>query len=345
MQRRPADADPLVSGWREQIDAALSSVVRPGEPVALVNFPNHGNPGDPAIWLGALAALRRLECPVAYACTPRSFSATALRQALPDGPVLINGGGNFGDLYGPQQQLRERLLVELPERRLVQLPQSIHFQHEDTLARMQRLVAAHGDVVLMVREDSSAGLAASFDAPAVLCPDLALSLGPLAPTGARHPVTALLRSRDSPESVDHGSLSDDPDLHRVDWLADVVGDQRHWRGSLQSLLQVNAGLSQEPQPDPHLAAALAATFEPLAEAWVERGLAILSSGRVVVTDTLHGHLLSLLLGRPHVVLDNSYGKCRSTVRTWTGSHPLVHWADTLEQATGLARTLLEPPAG
>ncbi|WP_276524270.1 polysaccharide pyruvyl transferase family protein, partial [Enterobacter hormaechei] len=41
---------------------------------------------------------------------------------------------------------------------------------------------------------------------------------------------------------------------------------------------------------------------------VERGLRLLSRGERIVTDRLHGHILSLLLGIPHVVLDNDYGK-------------------------------------
>jgi pyruvyl transferase EpsO len=69
----------------------------------------------------------------------------------------------------------------------------------------------------------------------------------------------------------------------------------------------------------------------------------LSAGRVVVTDRLHGHILSLLLGIPHVVLDNSYGKLHQFVAAWTESSPLVHTAQTPDEAANIATTLLNAP--
>jgi pyruvyl transferase EpsO len=61
---------------------------------------------------------------------------------------------------------------------------------------------------------------------------------------------------------------------------------------------------------------------------------------VVVTDRLHGHILALLLGIPHVVLDNSYGKLHHFIRTWTHASPLVRMAAAPDEATALARELL-----
>lgn len=39
-----------------------------------------------------------------------------------------------------------------------------------------------------------------------------------------------------------------------------------------------------------------------------------------------------MLGIPHVVLDNSYGKVRSFYETWTRDAPIVRWADTAAEA-------------
>ena len=40
-------------------------------------------------------------------------------------------------------------------------------------------------------------------------------------------------------------------------------------------------------------------------------------GRMVLTDRLHAHILSLLLGKPRIVLDNSYGKIAKFADMWT----------------------------
>ncbi len=85
---------------------------------------------------------------------------------------------------------------------------------------------------------------------------------------------------------------------------------------------------------------LASTFEPLANEWVDRGASLLKQGRVVVTDRLHGHILALLLGVPHVLLDNSTGKVRSTYDTWTSSSPNVAFAESSEDALAAATRFL-----
>jgi pyruvyl transferase EpsO len=69
------------------------------------------------------------------------------------------------------------------------------------------------------------------------------------------------------------------------------------------------------------------------------GAQMLGRSDVVVTDRLHGHILSLLLGKPHVVLDNSYGKVRSFFETWTSAASVAHWASSADDAAATARRL------
>jgi pyruvyl transferase EpsO len=84
----------------------------------------------------------------------------------------------------------------------------------------------------------------------------------------------------------------------------------------------------------------AQTFEPLARDRVEGALAALARGRVVVTERLHGHILSLHLGIPNVALDYNYGKTRSFYETWTANWDRTRFAESADEAAGLARTLL-----
>ena len=68
---------------------------------------------------------------------------------------------------------------------------------------------------------------------------------------------------------------------------------------------------------------------------------MLQSARVVVTDRLHGHVLSLLLDIPHVVIGDRNGKLRRFIDTWTSSSTLLHWADSADEADRLANGLLQ----
>jgi pyruvyl transferase EpsO len=75
---------------------------------------------------------------------------------------------------------------------------------------------------------------------------------------------------------------------------------------------------------------------------VRFGCQLLGSARVVITDRLHAHILSLLLGIPHVILDNNYGKLRHFCDTWgTLSSPFVRWAESSAKAFATAREFLD----
>src|SRR3546814_16383188 len=57
-------------------------------------------------------------------------------------------------------------------------------------------------------------------------------------------------------------------------------------------------------------------YQILAQWRLRRGISMLSQGRVIVTDRLHAHILSLLLDIPQVVLDNMYGKVSAFAAQW-----------------------------
>jgi pyruvyl transferase EpsO len=75
---------------------------------------------------------------------------------------------------------------------------------------------------------------------------------------------------------------------------------------------------------------LARTYESWADTRVQRGLSQLSSAEFIVTDRLHVHILSALLGIPHVVLDNNYGKISGYIAQW-GLPENAHLAGSVEE--------------
>ena len=152
-----------------------------GAPFCLLDFPDHRNVGDSAIWLGEVAFFREhRQAEPRYVSSMAAFSEAALRASVPEGPIFIHGGGNFGDLYPRHQEFREHLLERFPDREIIQLPQSIHFQDSQRVAGTARAIARHRKFRFFVRDQSSYEFAvANFDCEVRLCPDLALFLGAL----------------------------------------------------------------------------------------------------------------------------------------------------------------------
>jgi len=347
----------LVSELSGLIDDALGGLLEPGTEVALVNFPNIGNLGDSVIWLGARAALGRSGVRVVHRCEPRTYRRTVVRRAVGErGTILLQGGGNLGDLYGKagQQKVRERVLRDFPRARVIQLPQTIWFRRERPRDRFAALCAAHDDFTLMVRDRASLERAAELDLAPVLCPDLAFALGPLARAAAPDCDVYWLARKGV--EVLHGELPA---------LADGVeaGDYPHGneqRGGgagqgLRLMLAANRFLAATIERQPRLAVPVArpaaALYEPIARRRVELAKRIVCRGRALVTDRFHGHVLAILVGIPNVILDNVYGKNRTLWETWTHRSETSHWADDPAQAQELALRLAAtpvagaPPAG
>lgn len=337
----------LIHHHAAEIDRVYARHLRPGQRAALINFPNHANAGDSALWLGERAALRRAGVQLVYQCSWASYRRDDLVRVLrPDDVILLHGGGNFGDLYlHNQAAVRLRVLSEFSRHRTIQLPQSIWFQHEKNRDDVCALCEAHRDFTLLVRDQQSLALArAHFRVPSELCPDMAFALGPqLRPAPARCDVLWLART--DVESCGDAIPAGQNGVEVVDWLSPLP-DEAPWPWPDRCWARLNAhfhAVAQQPERGRAVGRrVLAGTFAPMARAWTRRGCAILARGHVVVTDRLHGHLLALLMGIPHVVLDNSYGKLRTMYDTWTHASTTAHWAQHPQQALELARGLVKP---
>ena len=302
-------------------------------PFALVDFPDHANVGDSAIWVGTTAyfSAHRGREP-RYVSSIDSFSEAALRASVPEGPIFVHGGGNFGDLWPRHQEFREYLLGRFPDREIVQLPQSIHFDEPARAEAAARTIARHGRFRLFVRDQPSYDFAARhFDCEIALCPDMALFIDPLDRKAPDVDVFYLLRT-DRERAVREDAGRAGYSFRVGDWLVER-------RASVEALKLLRVLREIRRGPRDRLALRVA-TYDAAARARVLRGCRLLSSGRVVITDRLHAHLLSLLLGIPHAVLDNNYGKLGRFLDAWTGRAAGVHHAASFDDAEDWAAAML-----
>ena len=317
----------LIATLRKTIDEVLGPILAGTRRVALLDFPAHANVGDSAIWLGTLAYLRATGKEVCYSCDHSTYSRATLAGRLRDGVILLSGGGNFGDIWKHPQRLREQVVRDFPDARIVQLPQSIMFRDERELERARATFDAHPSLTLLVRDRRSLRFAAeTFRAPSLLCPDMAFCLGPIArPAPATKSVVWLART-----DRECGAGTPPAGVPSVDWLHEPPSVELCLESFLRELVV------EHPRAERTLRSVLSRAANRAAAGRLRRGCAMLGEGRVVITDRLHAHILSLLLGIPNVILDNSYGKLHDFYHTWTSGSGLVRWARDPEHAIALA---------
>lgn len=316
----------------------IARYIDPKIPVAILDYPDHSNVGDSAIWAGEDAFIRELKCDVRYTCDVFNFSESALRSRMPYGQIVLHGGGNFGSLWPIFQAFREMILLRFPEYRVIQMPQSIHFEDDLSLQRTKRCMEKHPNFVFLARDRESHELASrQLGLFSELCPDSAMILeGTLKRRPAEIDVLVLARTD---KEVNGKGLSGfalpGKSVQVVDWIDEPGSLLRSATKVIKSVTHGATGSTDLAQRIQRR------VFRNLANERVSRGGDLLSRGRVVVTDRLHAHILCTLLGIPHVVLDNNYGKISRFIQCWHPNNDLCVSVKDLGQAISAAEMLLK----
>lgn len=306
-----------------------------GKRIALVDFPNYANVGDSAIWLGEQLFLQQTGFDsTLYTCDIETYSRDRLAQAVGDGTILLQGGGNLGDLWPIRQLFREQIIRDFPSNRIIQLPQSICFLDKANRRRAEQVFARHPDLTLLVRDRPSLKIATeSLGARASLCPDMAFALGRLE-RACDATIPCIWLYRDDKEG--NGETSRQP-CNGV-WLYEWNRDEQSELLKADTLLRYRYTTETDHEQRQRIRNRLSGIYPRLAQERVVRGCKVLARGHSVITERLHGHILCLLMGIPHYIPDTRYGKTRNFVETWGYDSPLVHWCNTpddaLQQATG-----------
>ncbi len=316
---------------RATIHQVLDPLIPIDSDCVLIDFPHHANVGDSAIWLGEIAYLQSRRCNLRYICDAQNYNQEALRDVLGESLILLHGGGNFGDLYPNHQELKEKVIRSFPNHRIIQLPQSIHFDEASHLARVQSVLAQHKDFHFVTRDAVSHRLAQDhFECHLYLCPDsaLMLDLKPLA--SRRKAVNVVVLSRTDDEKASHiaSVLSNAISSHVVDWL-DEATPKYQW---LYDWSHRRLGWRSSKVPSSLLNKLSLLAANLMAGQRLARGLTLLGQGDIVITDRLHGIILSWMGGTQVFYTDNSYKKLSNFLSTWLSDTQNITHCLSFEEA-------------
>jgi pyruvyl transferase EpsO len=338
----PEDLQHLQNVRKTTMDA-LSAQLDGVTDVALIDAPNQRNIGDSLIWAGEVAYFERLGLRIRYICDLWSYDPDALRRAMPEGVVLLHGGGNFGDLWPGHQILREKVARDLVDYKVIQLPQSILFGDEDRAASANEIIGAHPDFHVLIRDSLSMERAAQQlpDVNVSFCPDMALGWD--APTTEHSDVESdrviVIARADKEASSGLASVTDDwlpgADITVTDWVA-LMDDSKSWR-LYRSASMVTRFYSKArkrlrfmPVVMPNrIAHSIVSSINSVN---IASAVELYSSASMVTTDRLHAHVLAALMGIPHVVLDNSYQKVSQIMRDYSGAFSTANLVSDLDEA-------------
>ncbi|WP_372733645.1 polysaccharide pyruvyl transferase family protein [Nocardioides sp.] len=298
-----------MSQWWESLgvrfERDLRREVGEGSEVVLVDFPDHANVGDSAIWCGEIEALNRCGTRIVASYSSYNFNPSHFRQVLSrhtSAVVLIHGGGNLGGLYEHHHRLRLAVLQSSHGSRVVQMPQSLDWASERHRDELVQAASPFGrDAVFMVRDKGGFGRISEVGLFGCTTPDAIHALERTQALAFKGP---LIHARTDGESA--SSLSN-LSVNSSDWPPER---RRAWRRQAADAL-LRVGLTREGSMQGRLE-----NQNLLARQRLERGIRLLAGHSLVLTDRLHGMLIAQMLGIPVSAVDNSTGKLSRYVDTW-----------------------------
>ncbi|GMH34145.1 hypothetical protein BSKO_01979 [Bryopsis sp. KO-2023] len=290
--------------------------------VALIDVAMHSNLGDNILWRGAVSLLAGMGISPGLVCShsqpswtehidnsfPKCDYQEIINVVQDKGLVMFHAGGNWGDLYRFVQSSRLKLLKQLSDDAktmgfgILQLPQSIHYTPDSAhLAKDDEIMkGVSGDVTTMfVRSFKSFEFAKKHypHIPVKLTPDIALVLGPLLPP-QKPEFDVLIQFRQDKEAQEK-------DKSMWSWLDSKFKEanvtykvQDWWYKADQHPREISSG-----------------AITVFSEVRTAAAMNVLSQGKVVITNRLHGSIVSTLMGKRLFYVDTKERKLKNVRNT------------------------------
>ncbi|MEZ9419963.1 polysaccharide pyruvyl transferase family protein [Vibrio breoganii] len=284
--------------------------------IAFVDIPFYFNVGDLLIWQGTERLFEENQINIVY----RAFQSINHSKLKNSDVILFHGGGNFGDLYTKHQNLRENIIRKYPNKTIVCLPQSIHFDSMENKSKSRDVFSQHNDFHFFVRDTESLEVARTFTNNAKLMPDMAHSLHPLIDSNectlSFGESTKILNM----ERVDKeaSTLKRRADKGSFDWNQIVSYHDILVRKKLKRKIKINESIFTIFNEDK-----VVKEWEKLANDIVFKSINHFHYHEAVYTNRLHGYLLSALLGKQIYLNDNSYQKNNRYYNAFMSDYPFM----------------------
>lgn len=261
--------------------------------VVIFGTPNHGNLGDYAIYAAEKKLLSRYfpkHLVFGVNMTDFQHEIKALHSLLYEDDLLVlTGGGNLGNEYMDDENIRRIVIETFPRNRIVMFPQTMFFTGDEAGEREKERTAAiynaHKRLWIAARDEQSyRDMQNLFTGKVRLLPDVVLTWGKLPATERKG---ALLVLRKDLEGV----LKQD----KKDELKELLIQRFSTVEETDTVIDVGSNL------------------EALDEE-LEKKMTQFTGAELIVTDRLHGMIFAALAQTPCLVFGNYNHKVRETYK-------------------------------
>ncbi|HHS9855085.1 TPA: polysaccharide pyruvyl transferase family protein [Klebsiella quasipneumoniae subsp. quasipneumoniae] len=283
--------------------------------VIFLDYPVYLNVGDLLIYHGTENFFKENNINIKLRRSNARYSVREIKKYItPNTVILMQGGGNFGDLYPEFQRFRQDVVSSFPDTRIIILPQTAFFENEHELNKSVKAFGAHKDLIIFSRDTRSLSIFKKFTSQTFLMPDMAHSLWGTLPKSHKSKGTLYLIRNDKEINKVQRRLLEQKNGNDeyVDWEDILTSRDLLMRKLCRKLDGIGGVANLSVLKNISNALWYNYTYK-----MVQRYALYFTSHDKVVTSRMHGHIFSCLLSLPNDVIDNAYGKNSGYFKEWT----------------------------
>lgn len=307
----------IISTLQKKIADTLKPHLK-GRKVIIVDAPYYKNIGDVLIWEGELQFMNSIGATILGSYSRHTFNFHSLD---PQTIILFNGGGNLGDIYPEHMLFLRKIISKYPDNKIIIFPQTVYYKNENTLSKELFFLSKHKHIIFCTRDFRSYNTVSRFlGIQRTLClPDMAFCIDitkfinfDLTPCKG---TLNILRTDCEKNKLNFNNIincTQQRDDLTQDWPTFTTKfDKSYFYNTIYDRLYRYLPFKNFIGPlwDKY-------AYKHFRLNMINVGIKFISSFYTVRSERLHGAILSILLGKQVLIIDNSYGKNKDFYNTW-----------------------------
>lgn len=240
-----------------------------------------------------------------------SLQEKELRSFInPNTTILMNGGGNFGDLWRINTIKRNNVVSWFKDNIIIFFPQTVNYEKKNMISSDSDIYASNKNLIMTFRSFESHRFALEHfnKTKSLMIPDVSFMIGNIKPLIS--PLYDILIIRRTDKESKYEKIIWEKsfyDLLRFSYsYLDIDWFYYKEEINLETMGYFNIKL------DSHNSSIYLNKLMEQRKLLINK---IISQGKVIITDRLHVSIYSVLLGKPHVIVDEKYKKIFNTRET------------------------------
>lgn len=280
-----------------------------------LDLPYYTNIGDTLIWKGTEDFLKTIK----YKCLYKTSIENYIKPKISSETViLLQGGGNFGDLWRRHTDFCLQIIKDFPDNKIIVMPQTIYYSDMETLKSDAMIMSKHSNFHICARDKVTYKLLEdNFNITSIqFVPDMAFCISQnfLDRHKKNEKEKVLFFNRKDKEHADYdytSLMNSDKNLEEHEWPSMERNSFSY--NILRALQKINRLLGNQRIINYLIDMYCINIFMPQL---LRVGINFISTYKKVYSTRLHGAILSYLLQKELVFFDNSYGKNKNVYDAW-----------------------------